>query len=108
MSKPLSRKYVEDYESDGGFVEDAPKSKKQKSEPRQGPGSMKKDDEGNEYWEVRIYVQPDVDGTKMEIAHRKEARTSLSIQRKYNDRHSRILREGWQGSPRKESKQYTG
>ena len=53
MSKPLSRKYVEDYESDGGFVEDAPKSKKQKSEPKQTKTGVHIDDEGNEYWEVR-------------------------------------------------------
>lgn len=52
MPKPLSRKYVEDYESDDGFVEDAPKSKKRKSEPKQPASGAQKDDEGNEYWEV--------------------------------------------------------
>ena len=58
MSKPRSRKYVEeDYESDDGFVEDAPKSKKRKSELQQKgsksvSGETRVDDEGNEYWEV--------------------------------------------------------
>ena len=53
MSKPLSRKHVEEYDSDGGFVEDAPKSKKQKSEPKQTNTGVQTDDDGNEYWEVR-------------------------------------------------------
>ena len=56
MSKPKSRKHVEEYDSDNGFVEDAPKSKKQKSEPKEKKAvrhAVQKDDEGNEYWEVR-------------------------------------------------------
>ena len=59
MSKPLSRKYVEDYESDEGFVEDAPKSKKRKSEVKQTKEvshGVQKDDEGNEFWEVRCFT----------------------------------------------------
>lgn len=63
MSKPKSRKYVEEYDSDGGFIEDAPKSKKVKTEPKQRtePNQKKvvsqdvqKDEDGNEYWEVRM------------------------------------------------------
>lgn len=50
MSKRSSRAVADDYESDGGFVEDAPRSKKQKKELNSG---LQKDDEGNEYWEVR-------------------------------------------------------
>ena len=53
MSKPLSRKYVEEYDSDDGFVEDAPKSKKAKSEPKQLKSGVQKDADGNDYWEVR-------------------------------------------------------
>jgi hypothetical protein len=50
MSKPRSRKFVSEYDSDDGFVEDAaPKAKKQK---KIVTGEMQKDDEGNEYWEV--------------------------------------------------------
>ena len=55
MSKPKSRKYVEDYDSDDGFVEGAPKSKKLKSEPKPKKTvtqEVQKDDEGNEYWEI--------------------------------------------------------
>lgn len=51
MSKPLSRKHV--YESDDGFVEDAPKSKKRKNEPKPRDTAIQKDEDGNEYWEVR-------------------------------------------------------
>lgn len=53
MSKPKSRKYVEEYDSDNGFVEDAPKSKKQKSEPKQKKTvstEVQTDDDGNEFW----------------------------------------------------------
>ena len=50
MSKRSSKYVYEEYESDGGFVEDAPKSKKQKKELS---GGVQKDDDGNEYWEVR-------------------------------------------------------
>lgn len=39
----------DNYESDNGFVEDAPKSKKQK---KLLSSEVQKDDEGNEYWEV--------------------------------------------------------
>lgn len=52
MSKTLSSKRV--YDSDDGFVEDAPKTKKQKSEPKQRNTKMQKDDDGNEYWEVSM------------------------------------------------------
>ena len=50
-SKPLSRKYVDDYDSDDGFVEDAPASKKTKREPKQKKElsqGVQKDDDGNE------------------------------------------------------------
>lgn len=45
----------DDYESDGGFVEDAPKSKKQK---KQLSSEVQKDADGNEYWEVRSSRSP--------------------------------------------------
>lgn len=54
-TKPLSRKHVEEYDSDNGFVEDAPASKKRRSEPKQKKelkSGVQKDDEGNEYWEL--------------------------------------------------------
>ena len=54
---------VESYENDGGFVEDAPKSKKSKKDQKQGrkPESKSlsndhgplKDQNGELYWEVR-------------------------------------------------------
>jgi hypothetical protein len=57
MSKTKSRKRVEEYDSDDGFIEDAaPKSKKQKKVVSGASGEMQKDDEGNEYWEV-IHAQ---------------------------------------------------
>lgn len=52
MSKLLSRKRKQDYESDDGFVEDAPKSKNPRKEPKQVNSAVQKDDDGNEYWEV--------------------------------------------------------
>lgn len=54
-------KRTRDYESDNGFVEDAPKSKKAGSlgnESKRAEGKkpvstqVQKDDDGNEYWEV--------------------------------------------------------
>ena len=51
----------QEYESEGGFVEDAPKNKKVKSggnELKKAEGKatvntgMQQDDDGNEYWEV--------------------------------------------------------
>ena len=56
MSKPKSRKHVEEYDSDDGFVEDAPKSKKQKVKKEVG-SDVQKDDDGNEYWEVRTTIE---------------------------------------------------
>lgn len=52
MAKPLSRKHAEVYESDDGFVEDAPNSKKRKSEskPKQSTSTNEGDDQ---IWEVR-------------------------------------------------------
>jgi hypothetical protein len=54
-SKPLSRKHVEEYDSDDGFVEDAPASKRRKAEPKakkELKSGVQKDDDGNEYWEL--------------------------------------------------------
>lgn len=47
---------AEDYDSDGGFVEDAPKSKKSKNGVAKASVNyeMQKDDDGNEYWEVTL------------------------------------------------------
>lgn len=50
----------QNYESDGGFVEDAPRDKKRKSEAGTAikkdnanvNTTMQKDDEGNSFWEV--------------------------------------------------------
>ena len=54
---------VESYENDGGFVEDAPRSKKSKKDQKQGRKSESKisshgdgpskDQNGELYWEVR-------------------------------------------------------
>ena len=41
-----------DYESDDGFVEDAPKSKKSKKGDFKANSQLQTDDEGNEFWEV--------------------------------------------------------
>lgn len=61
---------VEEYESDGGFIEDAPRSKKAKTsktainevKKREGKKEiqlgMQKDDEGNPFWEVRCMAHP--------------------------------------------------
>lgn len=58
MPKQLSRKRAasEDYEADGGFVEDAPKSKKTKASNVKATTSnsnAKSQDSESEYWEVR-------------------------------------------------------
>lgn len=45
----------EEYEADGGFVEDAPKSKKTKAAPvkeAKSKSSAKSEDSENQYWEV--------------------------------------------------------
>lgn len=92
MSKPLSRKYVEDYESDGGFVEDAPKNKKRKSEPKQRNSDMQKDDEGNEYWEVRRTLRiTTLDGADCGLAFWQETCTDLTVQEQHHGQRSRVL-----------------
>lgn len=50
------RAAAEQYDSDDGFVEDAPKSKKSKSGSAKASGNleMQKDSDGNPYWEVGI------------------------------------------------------
>lgn len=53
--KAYSRKrtaVADEYDSDGGFVEDAPKSKRAKSTKAPPSKDAQRDDEGNEYWEV--------------------------------------------------------
>lgn len=57
MVKPQEsrkRTAAEDYESDGGFIEDAPKSKKSKNGVAKASVNYErqKDDDGNDYWEV--------------------------------------------------------
>ncbi|KAF1356289.1 transcriptional Coactivator p15-domain-containing protein [Delphinella strobiligena] len=49
-----SRKRVseDDYDSDGGFVDDAPKLKKVKTTKAGPPKELQKDDENNEFWEL--------------------------------------------------------
>ncbi len=42
---------VEEYDSDDGFVEDAPKSKRSKVS-KEGPGVEKKGKDGEVFWEV--------------------------------------------------------
>jgi len=58
MPKQLSRKRAasEEYEADGGFVEDAPKSKKTKAasvKDIKPKSSAKPEDSESQYWEVR-------------------------------------------------------
>lgn len=55
--RPLSQKTVSEYDPDDGFVEDAPKSKKAKTEPKSQNSGAQKDAEGNSYWEVRAINQ---------------------------------------------------
>lgn len=58
--KYKSRKRVSDdndYDSDGGFVEDAPKSKKAKTAKEAPSKEHQKDDDGNDFWEVRVAQQ---------------------------------------------------
>lgn len=54
----MSRKRISEadaYDSDGGFVEDAPKSKRAKTASRNAPSKeLQKDSQGNGYWEVNI------------------------------------------------------
>ncbi|EMC95672.1 hypothetical protein BAUCODRAFT_498768 [Baudoinia panamericana UAMH 10762] len=54
----MPKRSQEDYEDDGGFVEDAPKSKKQKDRNDNGAAETtlnsgtQIDEDGNEYWEL--------------------------------------------------------
>lgn len=102
MSKrSLSSKHVkDDYESDDGFVEDAPKSKKQKKELNTG---IQKDDEGNEYWEVREQLRCGVENrSDISTALRQTSGSSQRLQGNYNGRRARILRERWKDVAREE------
>ena len=58
MPKQVSRKRAasEEYEADGGFVEDAPKSKKTKAantKDTKSKSTSKSKDSESRYWEVR-------------------------------------------------------
>lgn len=46
---PRKRAASNEYEADGGFVEDAPKTKKTKAVPK---SSAKTEDSESQYWEV--------------------------------------------------------
>jgi hypothetical protein len=56
MPMTASRKRgATDYEADGGFVEDAPKSKKSKASTATSStvtAGVQKDEDGSDYWEV--------------------------------------------------------
>lgn len=52
--KSRKRAAEEDYESDGGFIEDAPKSKKSKATSQVVNLEKQQDDDGNDYWQVRV------------------------------------------------------
>ncbi|KAK3724419.1 hypothetical protein LTR37_001043 [Vermiconidia calcicola] len=79
MSKPRARKHVEEYESDDGFVEDAPKNKKQNKTVNE----MQTDDEGNEYWELSGKRRVQVSDFK--------GMTMVGIREFYNDKESKSL-----------------
>ena len=50
---PKSRKRVDEYEDDDGFVEDAPKSKRSKTASKSATSKeLQHDDDGNPFWEV--------------------------------------------------------
>ena len=49
----MPKRTQETYESDGGFIEDAPQSKKRKGGTKTTASmGTQKDDNGDEYWEV--------------------------------------------------------
>ncbi|KAK4613719.1 Putative RNA polymerase II transcriptional coactivator [Fulvia fulva] len=50
--KSRKRAAEEDYESDGGFIEDAPKSKKSKATSQVVNLEKQQDDDGNDYWQI--------------------------------------------------------
>lgn len=95
---------VESYENDGGFVEDAPKSKKSKKDQKQPRKSesrvlsnddgSSKDQNGDLYWEVRDdssltpveYCEAD-DGK----AVKDKTHWDFRIQEKYHGEYSRVL-----------------
>ena len=52
--KSRKRAAEEEYDSDGGFIEDAPKSKKSKATTQAVNLELQQDDEGNSYWQVRF------------------------------------------------------
>ncbi|KAK3703087.1 hypothetical protein LTR37_014698 [Vermiconidia calcicola] len=79
MSKPRARKHVEEYESDDGFVEDAPKNKKQKKTVKE----TQEDDEGNEYWELS--------GKRRLQVSEFKGTTMVNIREYYNDKEGKSL-----------------
>jgi len=100
MSKQFSRKRAasEEYEADGGFVEDAPKSKKTKAtnvkdtKPKSSPKSKESE---SQYWEVRrlrsINTHYETDSI---LAWPHPSRPAQRVQGQAASRHSRVLREG--------------
>ncbi|KAF2770444.1 hypothetical protein EJ03DRAFT_350516 [Teratosphaeria nubilosa] len=87
-------KRAQDYESDGGFVEDAPKNKKPKSGGNQLKMSegktqvstqMQKDEDGNEFWELsrtrRIGISTFKNATMMNIReyYEKDGRQGITL-----------------------------
>lgn len=93
--KPLARKHAEDYESDDGFVEDAPKSKKIKTEVKPRNTTMQQDDEGNEYWEVGEVAALGFQDFQLteSIAVGQTKSANLQLQRQHDGQHPRILRK---------------
>ncbi|KAH9845821.1 Transcriptional Coactivator p15 (PC4) [Teratosphaeria destructans] len=100
-------KRAQDYESDGGFVEDAPKNKKPKNGGNQLKKSegktrvstqMQKDEDGNEFWEVSMHRRAESQGiTNSDIAVvADEAHWDINFQKRHDDEHTRVLREGRQ------------
>lgn len=98
--KGASRKRAaatEEYDNDGGFVEDAPKSKKSKQTSNSKAVSGKQEDEeGNEYWEVSIPSSSRTlsSGIDAVIAVTHKAHTNIGVQGRHHGEHTRVLRKG--------------
>ncbi|EME42281.1 hypothetical protein DOTSEDRAFT_154955 [Dothistroma septosporum NZE10] len=66
--KSRKRAAEEEYDSDGGFIEDAPKSKKTKAAAQAANLEVQQDDDGQEYWQIsgkRRLVVSDYKGSTM-------------------------------------------
>lgn len=95
----MPKRSTEAYESDGGFVEDVPTSKKSRkandTKRREGKQevdlSMQEDDNGDPYWEARNDILKRRVLTDVRAVVQDEESNHIKFQGQANGQHSRIL-----------------